>query len=347
LIETAAQLSESLPERTVCFALGASRSTLRRLLRGPCIAQTRRARHVPRQLSDDERATILALLHSDRFADLAVPQVVAQLLDEGRYLCSESTMYRLLRANAEVLERRRIARHPEYRKPELLATGPRQVLSWDITKIRGPEKGIWYSLLVMLDIFSRYIVGWCVVRRSNAKVAEHFVSEIVEREKLEPGQVIIHNDRGTEMTAETFCAHLDALGITRSSSRPHVSNDNPFSEAAFKTLNITAIIPNASAPLRMRGHSFAASFRGTILNIATRGSRCLRRQRFTMVRPISCSQIATPPCSSLTRLSRNDSSTASRSYECFHQKSGSTDRRMRTPRRERTQHFRNYRSQTA
>jgi len=236
LIETAAQLSESLPERTVCFALGASRSTLRRLLRGPCIAQTRRARHVPRQLSDDERATILALLHSDRFADLAVPQVVAQLLDEGRYLCSESTMYRLLRANAEVLERRRIARHPEYRKPELLATGPRQVLSWDITKIRGPEKGIWYSLLVMLDIFSRYIVGWCVVRRSNAKVAEHFVSEIVEREKLEPGQVIIHNDRGTEMTAETFCAHLDALGITRSSSRPHVSNDNPFSEAAFKTL---------------------------------------------------------------------------------------------------------------
>jgi len=236
LIETSAQLSESLPERTVCFALGVSRSTLRRRRRGPRIAQTRQAGHIPRQLSDNERRAILDLLHSDRFADLAVPQVVAQLLDEGRYLCSESTMYRLLRANAEVLERRRLARHPEYRKPELLATAPRQVLSWDITKIRGPEKGIWYSLLVMLDIFSRYVVGWCVVRRSNAKIAEHFVSEIVEREKLAPGQVILHNDRGTEMTAETFCAHLDALGIARSLSRPHVSDDNPFSEAAFKTL---------------------------------------------------------------------------------------------------------------
>ncbi len=109
-------------------------------------------------------------------------------------------------------------------------------MSWDITKIRGPQKGIWYSLLVMLDIFSRYVVGCCVVRRSNAKVAEHFVSEVVEREKLEPGQVILHNDRGTEMTAETFCAHLDMLGITRSLSRPHVSDDNPFSESAFKTL---------------------------------------------------------------------------------------------------------------
>lgn len=236
MIETSAQLSESLPERTVCFALGVSRSTLRRRRRGPRIAQTRQAGHIPRQLSDNERRAILDLLHSDRFADRAVPQVVAQLLDEGRYLCSESTMYRLLRANAEVLERRRLARHPEYRKPELLATAPRQVLSWDITKIRGPEKGIWYSLLVMLDIFSRYVVGWCVVRRSNAKIAEHFVSEIVEREKLAPGQVILHNDRGTEMTAETFCAHLDALGIARSLSRPHVSDDNPFSEAAFKTL---------------------------------------------------------------------------------------------------------------
>ncbi len=225
-----------MPTRTVCLALSVSRSTLVRRRCGASTPQTRKARHVPRQLSEEERSAILALLYSDRFADLAVPQVFAQLLDEGRYLCSESTMYRLLRANAEVQERRRLARHPEYRKPELLATGPRQVMSWDVTKIRGPQKGIWYSLLVMLDIFSRYVVGWCVVPRSNAKVAEHFVSEIVEREKLEPGQIILHNDRGTEMTAETFCAHLDMLGIARSLSRPHVSDDNPFSEAAFKTL---------------------------------------------------------------------------------------------------------------
>ena len=153
-------------------------------------------------------------------------------------------MYRLLRANAEVKERRLLAQHPEYRKPELLATGPRQVFSWDITKIRGPQKGVWFSLLVMIDIFSRFVVGWSLVRRSNAKVAAHFVSEIVEREGIEPGQVTIHNDRGTEMTAETFCSHLDALGVTRSLSRPQVSDDNPFSEAAFKTLKYHRDFPD-------------------------------------------------------------------------------------------------------
>lgn len=221
-----------------------SRSTLARRQRGPLAPNPRQALHVPRQLSPAEREAVLALLHSDRFADLAVPQVFAQLLDEGRYLCSESTMYRLLRANAEVKERRRLAQHPEYRKPELVATGPRQVLSWDVTKIRGPQKGVWFSLLVMIDIFSRFVVGWCLVRRSNAKVAEYFVSEIVEREGIEPGQVTIHNDRGTEMTAETFCAHLDALGITRSLSRPQVSDDNPFSEAAFKTLKYHRDFPD-------------------------------------------------------------------------------------------------------
>jgi putative transposase len=244
LIDVSVDLSKSTPARTVCEALGVSRSTLARRRRGPVAPLEREARHVPRQLSQQERCIVLALLYSDRFADLAVPQVFAQLLDEGRYLCSESTMYRLLRANAEVKERRSLARHPEYRKPELVATGPRQVLSWDITKVRGPQKGVWYSLLVMIDIFSRFVVGWCLVRRSNAKVAEHFVSEIVDREQLEPGQVTIHNDRGTEMTAETFCAHLDALGITRSLSRPQVSDDNPFSEAAFKTLKYYRDFPD-------------------------------------------------------------------------------------------------------
>jgi putative transposase len=190
---------------------------------------------VQRQLSQLERDAVLALLHNDRFADLAVPQVFAQLLDEGIYLCSESTMYRLLRANAEVKERRLLAQHPEYRKPELLATGPRQVFSWDITKIRGPQKGVWFSLLVMIDIFSRFVVGWSLVRRSNAKVAAHFVSEIVEREGIEPGQVTIHNDRGTEMTAETFCSHLDALGVTRSLSRPQVSDDTIKAYAGART----------------------------------------------------------------------------------------------------------------
>ena len=209
--------------RTICVALGTSRSTLRRRGCEAKLPSVRVARPSSRSIGDTERAEILAMLHSERFVDLAVPQIHAQLLDEGTYLCSESTMYRLLRANAEVRERRRVAKHPEYRKPELLATGPRQVFSWDITKVRGPQKGVWFSLLVMIDIFSRYVVGWCVVRRSNAKVAEHFVSEIIERERIEPGQVIVHNDRGTEMTAGTFCDYLDAAGITRSLSRPQIS----------------------------------------------------------------------------------------------------------------------------
>jgi putative transposase len=206
------ELTKSAPERTICTALNVSRSTLRRRRtesRGPLAPKERKQRHVPRQLTPDESTVVLELLNSDRFADLAVPQVVAQLLDEGTYLCSESTMYRLLRANALVLERRRIARHPEYTKPELVATGPRQILSWDITKVRGPEKGVWYSLLVMIDIFSRFVVGWKLVSRSNAKVAENFVSQIVELEQLQPGQVTIHNDRGTEMTAQTFCGSFD------------------------------------------------------------------------------------------------------------------------------------------
>lgn len=173
---------------------------------------------------------------SERFVDLAVPQVHAQLLDEGRYLCSVSTMYRLLRVQGEVQERRQIARHPEYQKPELLATGPRQVFSWDITKIRGPYKGVWFSLLVMLDIFSRFVVGWQLVRRSNAAVAEHFIRQTLQAEGIKPGQIAVHNDRGPEMVAQSVCDLLDSLAVVRSLSRPHVSDDNPYSEAQFKTL---------------------------------------------------------------------------------------------------------------
>ncbi len=161
---------------TICAALGASRSTLTRHRKNVVTrTPTRVERRFDYQLSQAERNVILETLDSERFADLAPAQVYAQLLDEGRYLCSVSTLYRLLRANGEVRERRRLARHPEYHKPELLATEPRELLSWDITKVRGPHKGIWFSLLVMIDIFSRYVVGWMLVRRSNAEVAKHFV----------------------------------------------------------------------------------------------------------------------------------------------------------------------------
>src|SRR5580658_57848 len=234
------------PQRTVCEALNVSRSSLRRRLSGSMTTTTGKcgARRNSRRIPDAERQVILDVLHSDRFADLAIPQIHAQLLDEGRYLCSISTMYRLLRANAEVKERRLLARHPVYAKPELLATGPRQVFSWDITKIRGPHAGVWFSLLVMLDIFSRLVVGWQVVRRSNAAIAENFIRGALRSEHIEPGEAALHSDRGTEMTAQLVCDLLDSLGVVRSLSRPRVSDDNPYSESQFKTLKYHRDFPD-------------------------------------------------------------------------------------------------------
>jgi putative transposase len=194
-------------------------------------------------LTQAEREAVLALLNSERFCDLAAPQVFTQLLDDGIYLCSVSTMYRLLRLNAQVRERRRLARHPEYIKPELVATAPRQVLTWDITKVRGPEKGVWFSLLVMIDIFSRYVVGWTLVASANAEIAKNFINAILKREGITAGQAVVHADRGTEMTSQPVCMLLDALGIKQSHSRPRVSDDNPFIESSFKTLKYHPTFP--------------------------------------------------------------------------------------------------------
>lgn len=197
-----------------------------------------------RRLSDDERREVLVLLHSPRFVDRSPAQIVAVLLDEGRYLCSESTMYRLLREYGEVRERRRQARHPEYHKPELLATGPNQCWSWDITKLRGPHRGEWYALLVMLDIFSRMVVGWTLVRRSNAAVAKQFIEQTIKEHQIAPGTLTIHADRGTEMTAQPVCQLLERLAVTQSHSRPHVSDDNPYSESHYKTMKYAADFPD-------------------------------------------------------------------------------------------------------
>jgi putative transposase len=251
-MKVALKLVATEPTRAVCQALGVSRSSLTRRLAGPQFTATvaEKARAAPpRRLSEAERAFTLALLHSDRFVDLAVPQVQMQLLDEGIYLCSVSTMYRLLRANAAVKERRALSRHPQYQKPELLATGPRQVFSWDITKIRGPGRGVWFALLVMIDIFSRMVVGWQVVRRSNAAIAANFIRLTFQAEGIEPGEAVLHNDRGTEMTAQMVCDLLDALGIMRSLSRPQVSDDNPYSESQFKTLKYHKDFPTSFGSL--------------------------------------------------------------------------------------------------
>lgn len=260
-MSAALELACEFPERVLCEAVGISRSTLRRRRHGilkqsrPAIAR-RRSR---RALSEPEQAEVLTVLHSERFADRAPATIHATLLDEGIYLCSVSTMYRLLRAHAEVRERRRIARHPEYRKPELVATGPRQVYSWDITKLRGPHQGEWFSLLVMLDIFSRFVVGWMLVRRANAELAKHFIAQTLEREGIEPGQAIVHADRGAEMTAQPVVALLDKLCVIRSHSRPHISDDNPFSESQFRTLKYHPEFPERFGSIE-HGRVFMSEF---------------------------------------------------------------------------------------
>lgn len=179
---------------------------------------------------------MLATLDSERFADKAPAQVHAILLDEGRYLCSERTMYRILAEHDQVRERRNQRRHPVYKKPELVATGPNQVWSWDITKLRGPTKGSHFSLYVILDVFSRCVVGWRVSRSESAAVAEHLVRESCRIHGIERGKLTLHADRGAPMTAKSFAILVADLGVTKTHSRPQVSNDNPFSEAQFKTL---------------------------------------------------------------------------------------------------------------
>jgi putative transposase len=191
----------------------------------------------------EEKQRVLAALHEDRFVDKAPAEIFAQLLDEGVYLCSVSTMYRILREHEEVRERRNLLRHPAYKKPELLATAPNQVWSWDITKLRGPEKWSCYFLYVIIDIFSRYVVGWMVAPAQTAELAEALITETCWRQSIDQGELYIHSDRGAPMTSKPVALLLSELGITRSFSRPYVSDDNPYSEAHFKTLKYRPNFP--------------------------------------------------------------------------------------------------------
>jgi putative transposase len=202
-----------------------------------------RDRVQPRALTPAERTAILDVLHADRFADLAPAEVWAILLDEGIYLGSQSTFYRLLRAAGETRERRRQATHPAAVKPELVATGPNQVWSWDITKLHGPEKWTYYHLYVIIDIYSRYAVGWMAATCESAALAEKLIAATCAKQGIDRGQLTIHADRGSSMTSKPVAFLLADLGITQSHSRPHVSNDNPYSEAQFKTLKYRPYFP--------------------------------------------------------------------------------------------------------
>jgi putative transposase len=198
----------------------------------------------PRALSAAERQQVLEVLHQERFWDTAPASVYATLLDEGSYLCSTSTMYRLLRSQGETGDRRRHATHPARVKPELLATAPNQVWSWDITKLAGPAKWTWYHLYVILDIFSRYAVGWMVAAREAAVLAERLLADTIASQQVEADQLTVHADRGTSMTSKPVALLLADLGVTKSHSRPKVSNDNPYSESQFKTLKHHPTFPD-------------------------------------------------------------------------------------------------------
>lgn len=240
-------LAERVGVQRACEALGVPRSSLyrhRRLARaGP--RRPPPARPTPaRALSADERRQTLEILHSPRFVDASPAEVYATLLDDGDYLCSVRTMYRLLASQGEVRERRDQLRHPHYRKPELLATGPNQVWSWDITKLRGPAKGIHYSLYVVLDIFSRYVVGWLLADRESELLAQRLLAETVAKYPVVAGKLTLHADRGPSMTSKSVAQLLADLGIFNSHSRPHTSNDNPYSEAQLKTLKYHPQFPD-------------------------------------------------------------------------------------------------------
>ena len=228
---------------TACVATGRSRATVYRRRRGPRVTVRRPRPAPPNKLADEERDEILRVLFSPRFVDASPAQVYFTLLDEGVYLASESTFYRVLRANGASRERRRQATHPSRVRPELVAHGPLVVWSWDITKLKGPRRGEYYDLYVVIDIFSRYVVAWCVAPSEDGELAKELIADAVARHQVPPGQLTIHADRGSSMTSNPVTELLTFLGIGRSHSRPHVSNDNPYSESQFKTLKYCPAFP--------------------------------------------------------------------------------------------------------
>jgi putative transposase len=247
-----AELAPQIGVRAACDAVGTAQAGYYRRHRQSPLPERpapvpHRDRPQPRALAQQEQQAILDVLHSERFVDLAPAEVWATLLDEGVYLGSISTFYRLLRRADETGERRRQATHPATVKPELVATAPNQVWSWDITKLRGPATWTYYHLYVILDIFSRYVVGWMVASRESASLAEVLIRQTCAKQGIGRDQLTIHADRGSSMTSKPVAFLLADLGVTQSHSRPHVSDDNPFSEAQFKTLKYRPDFPDRFA----------------------------------------------------------------------------------------------------
>ena len=237
-----------------CSAVGLSRATAYRRLgtaRGP---SSRPRRPSPRRLSDAERANVLELLDSERFIDQSPREVYATLLDEGTFVCSARTMYRVLRERGELQDRREHKQRVHHPIPRIEARAPNQVWTWDITKLATYVRGVFLNLYVVLDLFSRYAVAWMVAERENSALAKQLFAESVERYRIEPGRLIVHQDRGAPMTAHGFADLLSELGVDRSYSRPRVCNDNPFSESQFHTLKYQPDYPGRFRDARHARH---------------------------------------------------------------------------------------------
>ncbi len=236
------ELAKYVGVKPACAALRVPRATFYRRLR-PSTGHQQPRPTPARALSEKERDKVFDTLCSERFVDRSPAEVVATLLDEDVYLCSERTMYRVLASEVPVQERRAQRSHPEYQKPELMATGPNQVWSWDITRLLGPKKWSYFYLYVILDIFSRYVVGWMVADRENSSLAGRLIQQSCLKHGVQPQILTLHSDRGAPMTSQCTAQLLADLGVTRSLSRPQVSDDNPFSEAQFKTLKYHPSFP--------------------------------------------------------------------------------------------------------
>ena len=244
-MHTVTELAVDAGLSAACLALDFSRSSYYRQRRAATFPALTRLRPSPaRTLRPEEREQILAHLHGERFRDRSPAAVYATLLDEGQYHCSIRTMYRVLETNGQSRERRDQLIHPPYQKPELLATAPNQLWSWDITKLLGPVKWTYFYLYVILDVFSRYVTGWMVAPRESAELAKRLIQESCAKQNIRPGQLTLHADRGSSMSSKPVAFLLADLGVTKTHSRPHVSNDNPYSESQFRTLKYRPEFPD-------------------------------------------------------------------------------------------------------
>jgi len=260
ICDTVDELTPIVGTRPACRALGASPATVYRRRRPPA-QRPKQPRPVPlRALSEAERESVLAELHSERFVDCSPAQVYATLLDEGRYLASERTMYRLLaRTHGSVRERRNQLTHPSYARPELLACRPNELWSWDVSKLKGPATWSWFYLYVILDVFSRYAVGWTVQERETAQIASALIGQAVEQQQIQQGTLTVHADRGPAQRSKPVAFLLADLGVTKTHSRPYTSTDNPYSEAQFKTLKYRPEFPQRFGTL-LEARAFCREF---------------------------------------------------------------------------------------